>query len=46
MKKFCESLREQVMKIINLKNEVKSSKNHMKMQKFVIFVKKKFKMNM
>ena len=50
MKKFCESLREHGMNIINFKkkkNEVinKSSRNHMEMQKSVIFVKKNLKIN-
>ena len=40
--KLCEFLREHAMKIINLKNE-KSSRNHMKMQKSVIFVKRNLK---
>ena len=38
IKKFCESLREYAMKMINFKNikmKQKSSKNHMKMQKSV-----------
>ena len=48
MKKFCESLREHIMKIIsfnkkNMKSDKKSSRNHMKMQKSVIFVKKELK---
>ena len=43
MKKFCETLREHVVKINNFKKEKnefikKSCKNHMKMQKFVIFI--------
>ena len=52
MKKFCESLREHAMKIINFrnkKNEVvnkeKNSRNHMTMQKSVIFVYKNLKIN-
>ena len=51
MKKFCESLREYAMKIINFKkkkNEVinkKNSRNHMEMQKSVTFVKKNLKTN-
>ena len=45
MKKFCESLREHTIKIINFwKKKIthwqKSSMNHMKMEKCVIFVKK------
>ena len=40
MKKFCEPLRKHAMKIINFK---KTNKNYMKMQKFVIFVKKNSK---
>ena len=47
MKKFCESLRKHTMKIINFKIKKQSykqisSKNHLKMQKSVIFVKKDF----
>ena len=43
MKKFCELLREHAMKIINFKSKKlnylqKSSRNHLKMQKFVIFI--------
>ena len=51
MKKFCESLREHEMKIIHFekkKIEVikkKSRRNHMKMQKSVMFRKKKLKIN-
>ena len=50
MKKFCEFLREHTMKIINfIKKKMKlltrNSRNHMKMQKFVIFVKKNLKIN-
>ena len=50
MKKFCESLREHVMNIINFKKKkmkllTKSSRNHMKMQKSVIFLKKNLKIN-
>ena len=50
MKKFCDSLREHPMKIINFKKKKwsyyqKISKNHIKMQKFVIFVKKNLKTN-
>ena len=49
MKIFCKSLRQHTMKMI-LKSKKwsywqKSSKNHMKMQKSVIFVKKNLKMN-
>ena len=45
MTKFCEFLREHAMKIINLeKNEViDSSRNHTKVQKSVLFVKKIWK---
>ena len=49
MKNFCESLRERAMGIINSEKKKKeflnkkSSMNHIKMQKFVIFVKKNFK---
>ena len=50
MKKFCESLREHVMNIINFKKKkmkllTKSSRNQMKMQKSVIFLKKNLKIN-
>ena len=50
MKKFCESLREYAMKIINFKKKKishlqNSSRNHMKMQKSVIFLKKNLKIN-
>ena len=50
MKKFCEFLREHAMKIINFKKKKwncyqKSSRNHMKMQESVIFVKKNLKIN-
>ena len=49
-KKCCESLREHAMKIINFKKIMKllkkSSRNHMKMQKSVIFVKKNLKISM
>ena len=45
MQKFCESLREQAIEIIDFKRKWWSykqtnSRNHMKIQKFVIFVKK------
>ena len=40
MKRFCESLREHTIEIINL------LKSHMKMQKFIIFVEKSLKINM
>ena len=47
MKKICESLRQYAINIINLKKkrnyQQKSSRNHMKMQKSVIFVKKNLK---
>ena len=48
IKKFCEFLREHAMKIINftkkkLKSLTKEQKDHMKMQKYVIFVKKNSK---
>ena len=48
MKKFCESLREHAMKIVNFKKKKmkllkKEQRNHMKIQKFVIFVKKNWK---
>ena len=50
MKRFCDYLREHAMKIINFKmkkNELltKESKNHMKMLKSAIFVKKNVKIN-
>ena len=44
MKKFCESLREHLLKIIIFKIE-KSSRSHIKMQKSVLFVKKNLKKN-
>ena len=50
MKEFCEFLRVHAIKIINLKQTKKnyyqkSSKNRMKMQKFVIFVEKNLKIS-
>ena len=49
MKKFCEFLREHTMEIIKKKKKrnywQKSSKDHMKMQKSVVFVKKNLKIN-
>ena len=48
VKKFCESLREHAMEIINLKKKkikLLIKEHHMKMQKFVIFVKKNLKIN-
>ena len=45
MKKFCKLLEEQTMKIINFKKKKMSSRNQMKMQKSVIFVKKNLVMN-
>ena len=51
MKKFCEFLRRHAMKIINFKKKKKwnywpkISRNHTKMQKSDIFVKKNFKIN-
>ena len=50
MKTFFESLREDIMKIVNLKKKKefflkKSSRSRMKMQKPVIFVKKNLKIN-
>ena len=51
MKTFFECLREHEMTLINLKKEKKrnywqkSSRNHMKMQKSAIFVKKNLKKN-
>ena len=47
MKKFCESLREHAMKIINF-NEVinKQTAGNMKMQRYVIFAIKSLKINM
>ena len=49
-KKNCESLREHTIKIINFKKKKwnyyqKSSKNHMEVQKSVIFVKNNLKIN-
>ena len=51
IKKFCESLREHAMKIINFKKKHseainKSSGNHMKMHKSVIFVNKNLNINL
>ena len=49
IKKFCESSREHAMKITHFfkkKDEVINSRNHMKIQKSVIFVKKNFDKNM
>ena len=48
LKKFCEYLREQAMEIINLKKKkmkllTKDSRNHIKMQKPGIFIKKTLK---
>ena len=50
MKKFCVSLREHAINFINFKKKKvkllrKSSRNNMKMQKAVIFVKKNLKIN-
>ena len=46
MKKFCESFREDTMKTINFKKKkMKSSRNHMKMQKPIIFAKKNWKIS-
>ena len=47
MKKLCEFSREHTMKTINFlkMKKQKSSRSHMKMQKSVIFVKKKLKIN-
>ena len=48
MKKFCEFLREYVMKIINFKKKkmkLLTKKQKLKMQKSVIFVKKNLKIN-
>ena len=50
MKKFCEYVREHAMKITNFKKKKikllkKEQRNHMKMHKSVIFVKKKLKIN-
>ena len=49
-KKFCEFLKEHAMKIINFKKKkmkllTKCSRNHIKMQKSVIFVKKNLEIN-
>ena len=51
MKKFCGFLREQTMKIINFEEKNngiinKRTAEIMKMQKFVMFVKKNLKINM
>ena len=50
IKKFCESLREHAMEIIgeNRKKRGKNTsfRNHIKIQEFVIFVKKNCKINM
>ena len=50
MKKFCKPLREHAIKLINFKKKKvkllrKSSRNNVKMQKSVIFVKKILKRN-
>ena len=50
MKQFCDFLTEHTIKIIYFKKKkmkliTKSSRNHMKMQKFIIFVKKNLKIN-
>ena len=50
MQKFCELLREHAITIINFKKKnmkllTKSSRNHIKMQKSVIFVKENLKKN-
>ena len=50
MKKFCESLREHAMKIIDFKKKkmklsTTDSRKYMKMQTTVIFVKKNLKIN-
>ena len=48
MKKFCEFLREYVMKIINFKKKkmkLLTKKQKLKMQKSVIFVRKNLKIN-
>ena len=50
VKTFCESLIEHAMKIVNFKKKkitllTKSSRNHMKIQKPVLFVKKNLKIN-
>ena len=50
MKKFCKSSKEHSIKIINSKLKrwnysQTNSRNHIKIQKFVIFVKKKLKIN-
>ena len=44
--KLCESLREERLEIINFNKKKTNSRDHMKMQKFVIFVKKYLKINM
>ena len=50
MKKFCEFLREHGMKVINFKKKkmkllTKEQKNHMKIERSVIFVKENLKIN-
>ena len=47
IEKFCESLREHALKIINFKRKRNKviSRNHMKKQKSVTFVKKNLKIN-
>ena len=50
MKRFCESLKQHSMKIIIFKKKKKSyykksSRNQMEIQKYVVFVKRKLKIN-
>ena len=47
MKKFCHSLRKHTVKIIKkIKLLTKKLQQHMKMKKFVVFVKENLKINM
>ena len=47
MKKFCQSLRKHTVKIIKkIKLLTKKLQQHMKMKKFVVFVKENLKINM
>ena len=51
IKKFCESLREHAMRILNFKKKKwnylpNSNRNHMKIQKSVIYIKKNVEINM
>ena len=47
MKTLCEYLREHAIRLINFeKKKTNRSRNQMKMQKYVIFLKKNLKVNM